>query len=232
MVAGNLFTTVNSIKEYFALKETNKLLTEENARLHSKSLDSYVKYITTQTTVNDTILKQQYTYIPADVVNNSVNRRNNFLTLNRGSNQGIAADMAVISTNGIIGYTKEVSANFCTVLSILNKDAKISAKIKKYNELGSLIWEGGDYRYGLLLDIGTHIKINKGDTIVTSNYSDIFPSNIVIGTVDSWTLKEGGEFYKIKVKYTANLKNINHVYIINNILRAEKKDLEERSQHD
>lgn len=230
--AGNVFTTVNSIKEYFALKETNELLAAENARLRSQSLGSYAKFITTKTVVNDTIVKQQYTYIPAEVVNNSVNRRNNYLTLNRGYKQGITADMAIITSNGIIGYTKDVSANFCTVLSILNKDAKISAKIKRYDELGSLIWEGGDYRYGLLQDIGTHVKIVKGDTIVTSNFSDIFPSNIVIGTVESFAPREGGEFYNIKVKYSANLKNVTHVYIINNILREEKKNLEERSQHD
>jgi len=230
--AGNVFTTVNSIKEYFALKETNELLAAENARLRNQSLGSFAKFITTKTVINDTVIKQQYTYIPAEVVNNSVNRRNNYLTLNRGYKQGITNDMAVISSNGIIGYTKDVSANFCTVLSILNKDAKISAKIKRYDELGSLIWEGGDYRFGLLQDIGTHVKIAKGDTIVTSNFSDIFPSNIIIGTVESFVPREGGEFYNIKVKYSANLKNITHVYIINNILREEKKILEERSQHD
>ncbi len=229
---GNVFTTVNSIKEYFALKETNELLAAENARLRNQSLGSYAKYITTVTVINDTVLKQQYTYIPAEVVNNSVNRRNNYLTLNRGYKQGITGDMAIITSNGIIGYTKDVSANFCTVLSILNKDAKISAKIKRFGELGSLIWEGGDYRYGLLQDIGTHVKIAKGDTIVTSNFSDIFPSNIAIGTVESFAPREGGEFYNIKVKYSANLKNVTHVYIINNILREEKKNLEERSQHD
>jgi rod shape-determining protein MreC len=230
--AGNVFTTVNSIKEYFALKESNELLAAENARFRNQSLGSYAKYITTSTLVNDTILKQQYTYMPAEVVNNSVNRRNNYLTLNRGYKQGITNDMAVITSNGIIGYTKDVSANFCTVLSILNKDAKISAKIQRFGELGSLIWEGGDYRYGLLQDIGTHVKITKGDTIVTSNFSDIFPSNISIGTVESYAPREGGEFYNIKVKYSANLKNVTHVYIVNNILREEKKILEERSQHD
>ncbi len=230
--AGNVFTTVNSIKEYFALKETNELLAAENARLRTQSLGSYAKYITTKTIVGDTVLKQQYSYIPADVVNNSVNRRNNYLTLNRGYKQGITRDMAVITSNGIVGYIKDVSANYCTVLSILNKDAKISAKVKRYDELGSLIWEGGDYRYGLLQDIGTHVKIAKGDSIVTSNFSDIFPSNIMIGTVESYAPREGGEFYNIKVKYSANLKNVTHVYIINNILRQEKIQLEERSQHD
>ena len=115
--AGNVFTTVNSIKEYFALKETNELLAAENARLRTQSLGSYAKYITTKTIVGDTVLKQQYTYIPADVVNNSVNRRNNYLTLNRGYKQGITRDMAVITSNGIVGYIKDVSANYCTVLN-------------------------------------------------------------------------------------------------------------------
>jgi rod shape-determining protein MreC len=86
---GNVFTTVNSIKEYFALKETNELLAAENARLRNQSLGSYAKYITTVTVINDTDLKQQYTYIPGMVINSSVTRRNNYFTLNIGSKQGV-----------------------------------------------------------------------------------------------------------------------------------------------
>ena len=231
-VSGNLFTTANSIKEYFALKETNELLAAENARLHSQALGAYAKFINTEITVSDTVLKQQYTYLYADVVNNSVNRRNNYLTLNKGSNHGIAPEMAVITSNGIVGITKDVSPNFSTVLSILNKDAKISAKIKRTDEIGSLVWEGGDYRFGLLLDIGTHVKLKVGDTVVTNNFSAIFPNNIPIGTIESFKPREGGEFYAIKIKYIANLKNITQVYVINNIFRKEQQQLELNSQHD
>lgn len=231
-VAGNIFTTVNSTREYFNLKETNELLARENALLHSQSKDAYVRTDTSQTTVKDTLLKQQYTFINARVVNNSVNKRNNYLTLNIGSNRGITPEMAVISSNGIVGITKAVSENFTSVLSILNKDAKISAKIKKNNYFGSLSWEGGDYKLGTLTDIPTHVKILKGDTVVTNAYSAIFPEDIMIGFIESYEIKPGDNFYTISVRFSTNFKNVAHVFVVKNILKEEQKKLEQETQND
>ena len=229
-VVGNIFTTVNNVNEYFHLKETNQKLAEENARLHNMNESSFGVFDKRVYVKNDSIYHLQYEYVTSKIVNNSVNKRNNYLTLDIGSNMGIEPEMAVITSDGIVGITKEVSPHFTSVLSILNKDARISAKVKKSNEYGSLHWDGGDYRFGILDDIPTHVKLQKGDTITTNSYSAIFPDNVMIGTIEKINAKPGDNFYSLTIKFTANLKNITHVYIIKNILKSEQKRLEEQTQ--
>jgi len=231
-IAGDVFVTVNSIQEYFHLKETNENLAIENATLRNMLRDSYRIVGMKEKTVNDTNYHVQYRYITARVINNSVNRRNNFLTLDIGSEQGIKPEMAVITGNGIVGITKDVSPHYTSVLSILNKEARISAKMKKNNYFGSLYWEGGDYRFASLSDIPTHVPLAVGDTVTTNTYSAIFPDNIMIGTLASVKVKPGDNFYTLTVKFSANLKNITQVYVIKNLLKEEQKSLEERSQND
>lgn len=231
-VAGNIFTTVNNVQEYFHLKETNENLALENAELRNKLKDAYSIVSTKETLVKDTVYKVQYKYITAKIINNSVNRRNNYLTLNIGSSNGIKPEMAVITSNGIVGITKDVSPNYTSVLSVLNKDARISAKIKKNGYYGSMFWEGGDHRYATLADIPTHVPLKIGDTITTNSYSAIFPDNLMIGTIYKINIKPGENFYNLTVKFSANLKNITYVYVIKNMLKEEQKSLEERSQND
>lgn len=231
-LAGSVYTTVNTVEGYFNLRETNMLLAEENAKLHSISPSAYARYINRKIYVQDTVYKQQYEYVFANVVNNSVGRRNNYLTLDKGSLHGIKPEMAVITASGIVGITKEVSPHFSSVLSVLNKDARISAKIRKNGFFGSLFWEGVDYKYGTLTDIPTHAGISKGDTIVTNAYSAIFPDNIMIGFIESFTIKPGDNFYSIKVRFSTEFKNLSQVYVIRNLLKQEQRNLEQQSQND
>jgi rod shape-determining protein MreC len=231
-VAGNMLTTANTIEDYFLLKETNQRLAIENAFLHNQNKNSYRIYNKKIFTVNDTIFKSQYTYINANVVNNSVNRRNNYLTLNVGLNMGIKKFMGVVSSDGMVGITKEVSANFTSVTSVLNKNFRMSAQIKNTGEFGSLYWNGGDYRFITLSDIATSVKVKVGDTVLTTAHSAIFPENIMIGTIHKVYTKPGDNFYTLTVKFSANIKNVTHVYVINNILKDEQQSLEERSQND
>ncbi len=229
-VAGNIYSTITSIREYFYLKETNEALALENARLHNITRDVFARNSTQVYLVKDSVFKQQYQYINAKITNNSVNKRNNYLTLNRGSSSGIGPEMAVISSNGIVGITKDVSENFTSVLSVLNKNAKISAKIKKNNYFGSLSWDGRDYRLGIFIDIPTHVNITVGDTIVTNAFSDIFPENILIGKIESFDIKPGDNFFTIIVRFSTNFKNVTHVYVVTNIMKEERKKLELHSQ--
>lgn len=230
--SGNVLSLVADIREYLYLKEVNEQLAAENARLHSLSSESLNKTMAENniTTINDTLLKQQYKYINAKIINNSVNKRNNYITLNKGSKHGIKPEAAVISSNGIVGITKDVSENFTSVLSVLNKDAKISAKIKKFNDFGSLSWNGDDYRFGTLTDIPTHLPLKIGDTIVTNSFSNIFPDNVLIGTIYFIEKDEGGNFFNLKIKFNINFKNLTHVYVVTNLLKDERKILEEKSQ--
>jgi rod shape-determining protein MreC len=218
------------VEDYFYLKNVNEQLANENAELRSRLLESYAIIYNDLNTVKDTSLRQKYTFTSAKVVNNSTNRRNNYLTLAKGSKQGITKDMAVITNTGIVGQVKEVSENFCTVMSMLHSKTIVSAKIKKDGSYGPLTWDGEDFEYATLSDIPTHVRLKKGDTITTSAYSLTFPENIKIGTVDSWERKSGSNFFTVKVKLLTDFKKLSHVYIVNNLMKEEQMELEKKSE--
>lgn len=223
---GNLYASVNNINDYFNLKEVNTQLAEENAKLKAQSISSFTKIFGSTVEVNDTVYLQKYQYISARVINNSTNKRANYLTLDKGALNGIKADMGVISPNGVIGIVKNVSENFCSVISVLHEKNKVSAKIKNSEYFGSLTWELGDYRSAKLMHIPNHVKLHVGDTIVTSGYSSVYPEGILIGTIDEFELPEGNNFYEIKVKFTVDYQRLSHVFIVKYKQKEEQKKLE------
>ena len=229
-MVGSAYTTYSDFTEYLHLRTQNEILAAENANLKSFVKESSSTVSTKIQTINDTIYHRKYTFLSAKVVNNSTNRRNNYLTLNIGSKQGITRDMAVICSGGVVGLVKDVSDNFCSVMSLLHKDSKISSKLKKDGSFGPLFWEGDDYRYATLIDIPTHVKLVKGDTIVTSAFSTIFPEGIMVGTVESYELKAREYFYTVRVRLSTDFKKLNYVYVINNLMKNEQEELETRSQ--
>ncbi len=223
---------VNYLKEYIHLKADNATLAEDNARLRSSLKDASYENDTLLTAVNDTVRHQQYKYITAKVINNSVNRRNNYLTLNKGSEQGIKPEMGVICSDGIVGIVKQVSPHFCTVMSLLHKDSRISAKIKRNDFFGSLIWEGGSPFFASLKEIDKTVPVKTGDTIVTTAFSSIFPAGIMIGRVTNSRVAAGSNFHDIEVLLSTRFQKLSHVYIINNILKGEQQTLEENNKTD
>jgi rod shape-determining protein MreC len=227
-----IYGAVNNVTNYIHLKAVNEALSKENAHLHSAMANSFLSPCADSTQVVDTVLKQQYTYMSARVINNTINKRNNYLTLDKGSSNGVKPEMAVISSSGVVGIVKDVSENFCSVLSLLHKETKISAKVAKSGYFGPLVWEGGDYRRANLLDIAKHVPLKKNDTIVTSPFSGIFPEGIMIGTIDNFELKPGDVFYTIEVKLSTNFGNLSHVYIVENLLKGEQKKLESTFKND
>ncbi|MGQ0826885.1 MAG: rod shape-determining protein MreC [Bacteroidota bacterium] len=232
LVAANILETSTNIKHYFNLKAENERLVKENAELRSHSLVSFSRLVNDQYTVNDTTFRQKYSYTSAKVVNNSTNRRNNFITLDKGSKHGIENNMAVITSTGVVGQVKDVSENFCTVMSLLHGKTTISSKIKKDGSYGPLTWDGESFAYATLSDIPTHVRLMKGDTIVTSAYSLTFPENIMIGTVESWERESGKYFYTVNVKLSTDFKKLTHVYIVNNMLKGEQEQLEKKTMLD
>jgi len=231
-VSGSINEASSNITDYFNLREANKALAAENARLHSYNKAAFDSYTKSSVFVNDTIYRQKYQYRSAKVVSNSVSNQKNYITLNIGSKQGVEKNMAVICPQGVVGIVEEVSDNFSSVMSILHRDTKISSKVKKEGSYGPLFWEGDDPRYVTLTDIPTHVKLvkgAKGDTIVTSAYSTIFPEGIMIGTVEDADVKSGEYFQTIKVRLSTPFKSLNHVYVIENILKEEQEELENKA---
>lgn len=231
-MSANVLKTSQNVKDYFHLKNENENLAKENAELRSHSLVSFSMLVDDQYEVNDTVYSQKYTYTSCKVVNNSINRRNNYLTLNKGTKQGIAHDMAVITSTGVVGVVNDVSENFCTVMSLLHSKSIISSKIKKNGFFGPLIWEGENFSYATLKDIPSHVQLIKGDTIVTSAYSLAFPENILVGTVESFERKSGELFFTVKIKLSTDFKKLSYVYVVNNLQKLEQEELEKKSESD
>jgi rod shape-determining protein MreC len=138
--------------------------------------------------------------------------------------------MGVISSSGVVGIVKDVSPHYCTVMSVLHKNTQISTGFKNSNYFGSLIWDGKNSRVATLMEIAKHVRFNKGDTLVTTVYSAIFPKGVLVGTIAGWELRPGDNFYKIDVLLSTNFSNLSHVYIVDNLLKQEQWELEEASR--
>ena len=221
-LTGSVFNTFNNISEYFSLKKANDILADENASLRNKLPESF---LTTDTLVfyqKDSMFK----YISAKVISNTVNKQKNYLMLNKGSAHGIRKDMGIIASGAIVGTVVEVSANFSRVMSVLHINSKINARVKKNRHLGNIEWNGVDYRKGLLTDIPTHVLLNKGDTIVTSGNSFIFPEGILIGTVEEHYSIRGDKFNKALIDFSVDYNNIYFVDIIVNLMKEEQLKLD------
>lgn len=230
--SGGVLAVFNNISQYFSLKDANIKLAEENARLVNESKFFFMKTDSNIFYCNDTLYQQQYEFISAKIIRNSTNKRSNYLTLNKGSNHGITKDMGVITSTGIVGIVNEVSENFSSAISILHQDFKVSAKLKNNEQLGTIIWDGGNYRYGKLIDIPTHVKPKVGDTVVTSGYSTSFPEGILIGTVTEIKEEKGDNFYTMIVLFSTDYNNMSYAYVVRNILKEEQDKLEKSAQHD
>ena len=225
-VAAEMLSTVSSAREYINLKTENEHLARENAEIMSMLPESYYSLDADTGIVQDSAFRQHYVYFTAKVINNSVNRRNNYLTLDKGSIHGIEPEMGVISSTGLVGIVKDVSEHFCTVKSILHKQSSISAKLKNSGFFGALVWDGRNPSEATLLDIPKNAVVSKGDTIVTTGYSTIFPEGLTIGTVIDHEIKPGDNFHIITVSLSTNFFTLSHVFIIENLLQEERQNLE------
>jgi rod shape-determining protein MreC len=225
-LVGNLYSTINNVNDYFDLKEVNANLAEQNARLQSTQIGNFSKINGIVVEINDTIYAQKYVYTSAKAVNSTANKRENYITIDKGAANGIEAGMGVVSPKGVIGTVKNVSENFCSVMSVLHEKNAVSAKIKKTGYIGSLVWELGDYRIAQLKDIPNHVKLNVGDEIITTGYSMVYPEGIMIGKVVEYNLPEGENFYNISVELSVDYKSLSHVFIVKSWMKNEQKELE------
>lgn len=230
--AAGVLQISSTFSDYFSLKRANEELSRENAFLRSQ-LPSPEHFEADQpfgpgqapTTLN-------YLFRPARVINNSVNKHHNYLTINRGESHGIEAGMGVISVRGLVGVVRHTSKGYATVISLLNTQLKISAKLRETDHFGSLEWDARSYQHVLLNEIPAHAPVAVGDAVVTSGYSSIFPENILIGTIEDFELNQGEGFYVIRVKLSIDFKNLTHVEVVEKIDREEINELEKLTEND
>ncbi|KWW25355.1 MAG: rod shape-determining protein MreC [bacterium] len=224
---GKVYEWSSEVGNYFRLNTANKQLAEENAMLR-KQLS--VVYDTTSCTYDILNGDTLYEYIPAQVVNNSTTQANNYIIINKGTADGIARDMSVMSTEGIVGVVIDVSRHYASIMSLLHSKSVVGVRIKESQELASLKWETNNYRYGMVEDIPTHIVLKQGDTILTSSHSYIFPEDLMVGTVEEFYPTAVDALNRAKIRFATDFATLRHVYVINDLHKPELDSLKARFQ--
>lgn len=231
-MVGKIDERYSKLRNYFNLAETNRQLVEENNRLKNMLAANFQAPDSSRINFTDTIHRdtlgrfRKFTWLPARVIGNTVTLQTNFLTLERGSLQGVKKGMAVISPQGIVGVVVETSDNISKVMSLLHRNSRVSAMLKKDNNAGTIEWDGSDPAYLTLRNISKSAKIAKGDSVVTSTYSANFPSSLMVGTVADIIADPSSNFYTLKVKTATNFFSIQYVYLVENSRYNEQVALE------
>ncbi len=226
-ISGSVYNQINSINEFFHLKTENQLLIEENTHLKNLLERKEIKYNEDSYTVIDTSKYfQKYEYSVAKVINNNFTKRNNFLTINKGTKYGLVPDLGIINSNGIIGVIKNVSSNYATVLSILNNNSKINIRLKDSNHFGTLFWDGKDHNILQITDIPRQAIIKVGDTIFSGGKSAIFPEGINVGVIKDFKF-ENNQYMEINVTLFNDMSSLGYVQVVKNLQKKEQLNLEQ-----
>ncbi len=220
-LAGNVYSSKQSVQDYFQLKEVNQNLAAENENLRNQ-LALSTPMIDSLEFFTPIYLSGQYDYTIAKVVNNSVSRFRNYFTLNKGSNDGVKEGMGVVNPNGAVGKIKSVSKNFSTGYSALNGNLLISAVIAETETLCTATWEGKDPTEMSLKYVPRHVKVEVGMDIVTSGFNSLFPAGVKIGEVETVNIDENATFYDITIDLSVDFHSLDYVYVIGSKFKQEK----------
>jgi rod shape-determining protein MreC len=229
-------TRYDNIQYYFNLKKTNEDLVKENELLRNQLRQNFELSDTTAQRIRDSIPYDTlghyrlYAWRSAKVVNNSVSLQNNYLTIHRGEKQGIRKDMGVIGPTGIVGTVINTSDNFSIVMSLLHRQYRVSAKMKKTGEEGIVQWDGESPLYVTMIDVPKSVEVKPGDSVVTSQYSYLFPPNIMVGTVAEIVDNKTSNFYTLRLKPATDFYKVEYVTVVENLHKDEQKKLEEATK--
>jgi len=231
-VTGTLYARVSELNSYLHLQDENDRLARENAELRNQLRSSFYVDTLTKRKVTDTVYKQQYEYTVAKVINNSINKRNNYLTIDKGSKDGITKDMGVICSQGVVGVVLFVDEHHAIIQSFLHKDTKVSAMLADNKAIGSLVWgDDLDPQKALLENVINNIKPHIGEKVVSSGYS-LWPAGIPLGTVTNLHPKTGGFFLNMEVKLSVDFSRLQYVNVVSNNFAKEQAGLEARQKKD
>ena len=237
-VTGKFFLRYNNIETYFSLRKENDQLRTQNADLLNKLATNFSAPDSIMQVVEDTFRLQEqemyrkFLFLPARVIGNAVNEQNNYITLHRGSSQGVAINMAVVGPSGIIGKVVDVSPNMSVVMSLLHRKNSVVALLKKGSGFGEVVWDGKDPRYVSLNNIPRTVKVAKGDTVVTGPYSDIFPPGQIVGFVEEVSDDKATSSYNLKMKTGTDFFSVQLAFVVKNLQKAEMDSLLNRIKRD
>ena len=232
-VSGGFYQVVDAVGGYFNLHEVNQSLSAENAALKNEieRLKAQQPALVSSTdsmliATADTTFWQPYTYVAAHVIQHSINKAQNYITLNKGTDDGILPDMGVVSPDGVVGIVKSASRHYAMVIPIINVQSRISCRLDSTQNFGSLVWDASDYRTAILQEVPGHATVKIGETVSTSGFSAIFPSNIPVGKVSDVTLIEESQFLQIKVDLSVDFGKLAEVNVIQFAGNTEFKALQ------
>ena len=217
-ISGKFFKTRTNFTNYFSLREENQQIVEHNAFLMSQLYKANVDTSTLYETPSPEI---DFKFITANVINNSVDNVNNYLLIDKGRKNGIRKDMGVICGNGVVGKVVNVTDHYASVMSMLHPYTVVSARFIDNQHIANVTWNNKDYRFGTVNDIPLHLILEKGDTLVTSGFSNIYPADIMIGTIEEMLESDSKDFNSAKVRFSTNFSTLRHVFVIENLHQTE-----------
>ncbi len=228
-IASNILGRIESVKKYHQLLEVNEDLSKENARLQNElfQLKNAKPVAIDMPYFASKAVAKQYQMTAAKIIVQSTHRSQNYLTIDKGTADGILPGMAVVSSKGVVGKVISSTQHLSLVISVLNTINSVSVKIKKNGELGFIKWGGWQAEVVDMMDVSKYKKVSKGDTIVTSDFNSVFPPNIPVGVVAKLGIKEDGNFHDIKVMLFTKFNTLRYVYVIKNKLAYQQNKLEE-----
>lgn len=235
-LTGKINERYNNIEYYFQLKKTNESLVRENERLRQLLKENYEAPDSAKRLIHDTLRTDsgkaylKYNIMEAKVVSSTTALQANYLTIHRGFGQQVRPNMGVIGPQGIVGTVVNVSEHYATVMSLLHRQYKVIVKMKNGGERGAIEWDGLSPLFVTLKDIPKSTKVTRGDTVLTSQTSSLFPANIMVGTVGDIVQDNTSNFYTLKVKPATNFFNIEYVYVIDNLQYDEQKRIEDSTR--
>ena len=232
-VTGEVYRLSNDVTSFFHLKGNNEELLERNAQLEQK-VQLLKKQITTlsndtatiESFTIDSIQPTQFEFIPADVVNISISKFNNYITIDKGSLDGVKPDMGVISNDGVVGVVRSISKHFSVIIPIINPKFRLGAKLKNSENFGSIMWNGNSADIAQLTELPKHENFAVGDTVVTG-FSQIFPEGIIIGFSEELGASMDDNFKTFNISLATNFHTLQHVLIIDDKYHTERTTLEE-----
>jgi len=215
----------DEVKSSFISREILDSLSDRIKDLEEEK-EIYRMYLQTHVEpVKDSLYTQKYELISAKIIYNSVNTWDNFILIDKGSKDGVQKGMGVITSKGVIGIVRNVSEHYAKIMSLLNSQTRISACLSKSNHFGTITWRGIDPTVTTLIDLPSHAKLAVNDTVVTTQYSQIFPQGINIGRIEKFYFEGGSNFYTVDVKLFEDLSNVQFVMVVKNLYKSEADSL-------
>ncbi len=223
-VSAAVYKAFNSVTSYFHLRDINESLQERNAALEMELIELRNQMGEMALNLPDSMQQpalKQYTFVMAQVISNSIAQPNNYITINRGYMDGVSPEMGVIDQNGVVGIVNVAGPHAARVISLLNPHMRLSCKLQRSGFYGSLVWDGKSPRYAVLEELPKHITYNKGDTIVTSGYSAVFPEGIIVGTIEGLAHGTSDSFLSLRIKLSTNFSQLSSVRVITNSMKEQ-----------